>query len=76
MTSLFLKLTFNYLKMDVLEDPIFKNVIIAQTVLQESKRHSVSCYQRLTQLFNSPDRRFYCFVNEFHKFVFRIKLSK
>ncbi len=58
--------------MDVIEDPIFKNIIIAQTVLQESKRHSVSCYQRLIQLFNSPNRRFFCFVNEFHKLIYKI----
>lgn len=53
--------------MDVLEDPIFQNVIITQTVLSETKSNSISCYQRLTQLLNSPERRFYCFVNEFHK---------
>lgn len=54
-------------QMDVLEDPMFTNVIITQTVLQETKARSISCYQRLHQLLNSPTRRFYCFVNEFHK---------
>jgi hypothetical protein len=53
--------------MDVLEDPIFKNIIISQTVLAETKARSISCYQRLIQLLNSPERRFYCFVNEFHR---------
>ena len=53
--------------MDVLEDPIFTNVILTQTVLQEAKKKSVSCYQRIIQLLNSPERRFFCFVNEFHK---------
>lgn len=54
-------------QMDVLEDPLFTNIIITQTVLQECKARSISCYQRLNQLLNSPIRRFYCFVNEFHK---------
>lgn len=53
--------------MDVIEDSIFRNLIITQTVLQEVKQRSISCYQRITQLINSPDRHFYCFVNEFHK---------
>jgi exosome complex exonuclease DIS3/RRP44 len=59
--------------MDVLEDPIFTNIIIAQTVLQEVKQRSISCYHRLTQLLNSPDRRFFCFVNEFHKYKHLIR---
>ena len=54
-------------QMDVLEDPIFRNIIITQTVLNETKAKSISCYQRLTQLLNSPERKFYCFINEFHK---------
>jgi hypothetical protein len=53
--------------MDVLEDPIFRNVIITQTVLAETNARSIPCYQRLAQLLNSPERRFYCFVNEYHK---------
>ena len=57
-------------QMDVLEDPIFTNVIICQTVLQEVKARSIACYQRITQLLNSPSRRFFCFVNEFHKDVY------
>lgn len=61
--------------MDVIEDPIFKNVIIPQTVLQEVKQRSISCYQRLTQLINSPDRKFICFVNEFHRDVFVTRLD-
>ena len=56
--------------MDVLEDSVFTNVILTQTVLQEAKKKSVSCYQRVIQLLNSPDRRFFCFVNEFHKDVY------
>jgi exosome complex exonuclease DIS3/RRP44 len=56
--------------MDVLEDSVFTNIILTQTVLQEAKKKSVSCYQRVTQLLNSPDRRFFCFVNEFHKDVY------
>jgi exosome complex exonuclease DIS3/RRP44 len=62
-------------QMDVLEDPIFKNVIITQTVLQETKTNSVSCYQRLVQLLNSPERRFFCFVNEYHKDTFVQRLD-
>lgn len=54
-------------QMDVLEDAIFSNVIIPQTVLQEVKQRSIACYQRITQLINSTTRKFYCFINEFHK---------
>jgi exosome complex exonuclease DIS3/RRP44 len=52
-----------------MEHTTFKNVIICQTVLEEVKNQSISCYQRLVQLINSPDRKFICFVNEFHKLV-------
>lgn len=58
---------FCLLKLDVLEHNTFKNVIICQTVLSEVKNQSISIYQRLVQLINSPDRKFICFVNEFHK---------
>ena len=54
-------------QMDVLEDAVFKNVIVAQLVLNEIKQRSASCYQRLVHLLNTPDRHFYCFVNEYHK---------
>ncbi len=57
------------IKLDVMEHTTFKNVIICQTVLEEVKNQSISCYQRLVQLINSPDRKFICFVNEFHKLV-------
>lgn len=60
-------------QMDVLEDPTFTNIIITQTVLQECKARSISCYQRLNQLLNSPTRRFFCFVNEFHKDVYIVR---
>ena len=62
-------------QMDVIEDPIFKNIILCQTVLQEVKKRSISFYQRVTQLLNTPDRRFFCFVNEFHQDVFVQKLD-
>jgi exosome complex exonuclease DIS3/RRP44 len=54
-------------QMDVLEEAVFANVVVAHTVLQECRARSIACYQRLSQLLNSPGRRFYCFVNEFHK---------
>lgn len=61
--------------MDVIEDPAFRNIILCQTVLQEIKQRSISCYQRITQLLNSPDRRVFCFVNEFHRDVFITKMD-
>jgi exosome complex exonuclease DIS3/RRP44 len=63
-------------QMDVLEDPIFTNVIICQTVLQEVKQRSISCYQRVTQLIGSLERKFFCFVNEFHKDVYVKRFDK
>lgn len=60
--------------MDVIEDPMFKNIIICQTVLQETKKRSLSCYQRLVQLLSTPDRRVFCFVNEFHRDAFVTKM--
>lgn len=54
-------------QLDVLEDSIFSNIIICQTVLQEVKNRSITCYQRISQLIQSQDRKFYCFVNEFHR---------
>lgn len=61
--------------MDVIEDPSFKNLILCQTVLQEVKQRSTSCYQRITQLLNTPDRKVFCFVNEFHRDVFVTKMK-
>ena len=58
----------------MLEHSTFKNVIICQTVLEEVKNQSISCYQRLVQMLNSPDRKFICFVNEFHKYKERFNL--
>lgn len=53
-------------QLDVLEDDLFKDVIVPQTVLEEVKKRSPPAYKRLKDIFGSQDKRFYCFHNEFH----------
>lgn len=54
-------------QMDVLESPVFTNVIIMQTVANEVRNHSMPLYNRLRTLLMDPDRRFWLFYNEFHQ---------
>lgn len=54
-------------QMDVLESPVFTNVIIMQTVANEVRTHSMPLYNRLRALLMDPDRRFWLFYNDFHQ---------
>ena len=54
-------------QMDVLESPVFTNVIIMQTVANEVRNHSMPLYNRLRTLLMDPDRRFWLFYNDFHQ---------
>ena len=56
-------------QMDVLESPVFTNVIIMQTVANEVRNHSMPLYNRLRTLLMDPDRRFWLFYNDFHQYT-------
>uniref|UniRef100_A0A5S6R1P7 RNB domain-containing protein n=1 Tax=Trichuris muris TaxID=70415 RepID=A0A5S6R1P7_TRIMR len=62
-------------EMDVLEDDVFKNVIVCQTSVEEVRKRSSPSYRRLRQLMANRDRRFHLFYNEFnmHTYVKRQK---
>ncbi|XP_061767680.1 exosome complex exonuclease RRP44 isoform X1 [Nerophis ophidion] len=57
-------------QIDVLEDPVIRNVIILQTVLQEVRHRSAPIYKRLKDLINEKERYFYTFTNEHHRETF------
>jgi len=57
-------------QMDVLEDPVFQNVILLQTVLQEVKHQSYTAYKRIRELISVKERNFYVFCNEHHRDTF------
>lgn len=57
-------------QMDILEDPVFQNVILLQTVLKEVAHRQSSSYYRLRKIWNNKDRHFYVFINEHHKDTF------
>lgn len=52
-------------QMDVLESPVFTNVIVPQTVANEVRNRSMPLYNRLRTLLGDTDRRFWLFYNEF-----------
>uniref|UniRef100_A0A6I8R570 Exosome complex exonuclease RRP44 n=2 Tax=Xenopus tropicalis TaxID=8364 RepID=A0A6I8R570_XENTR len=54
-------------QIDILEDPILKNVILLQTVLQEVRSRSAPVYKRIKDLLHNPDKCFYAFTNEHHR---------
>ncbi|KFD47566.1 hypothetical protein M514_11567 [Trichuris suis] len=62
-------------EMDVLEDDVFKNVVVCQTSVDEVKKRSSPSYKRLRLLLANRDRRFCLFYNEFnmHTYVKRQK---
>uniref|UniRef100_A0A3Q2Q0V1 DIS3 homolog, exosome endoribonuclease and 3'-5' exoribonuclease n=1 Tax=Fundulus heteroclitus TaxID=8078 RepID=A0A3Q2Q0V1_FUNHE len=57
-------------QIDVLEDPVIRNVIILQTVLQEVRHRSATVYKRLKDIAHEPGRHFYTFTNEHHRETF------
>ncbi|CAB1327452.1 unnamed protein product [Coregonus sp. 'balchen'] len=54
-------------QIDILEDPLIKNVIILQTVLQEVRHRSAPIYKRLKDILHDKEKRFYTFTNEHHR---------
>nr|XP_057914484.1 exosome complex exonuclease RRP44 [Doryrhamphus excisus] len=57
-------------QIDVLEDPVIRNVVILQTVLQEVRHRSAPVYKRLKDLIHEKERYFYTFTNEHHRETF------
>ncbi|KAG7247225.1 hypothetical protein CRUP_031186, partial [Coryphaenoides rupestris] len=55
---------------DVLEDPLLRNVIILQTVLQEVRHRSAPIYKRLKDILHEKEKHFYTFTNEHHRDTF------
>ncbi|TRY82537.1 hypothetical protein DNTS_005849 [Danionella cerebrum] len=57
-------------QIDILEDPLIRNVIILQTVLQEVRHRSAPVYKRLKDAIHEKEKHFYTFTNEHHKETF------
>ncbi|XP_075997887.1 exosome complex exonuclease RRP44 [Genypterus blacodes] len=57
-------------QIDVLEDPVIRNVIILQTVLQEVRHRSAPVYKRLKDMIHEEEKHFYTFTNEHHRDTF------
>lgn len=59
---------FCVLQIDVLEDPVIRNVIVLQTVLQEVRHRSAPVYKRLKDIIHEKEKHFYTFTNEHHRY--------
>ncbi|KAL7824490.1 hypothetical protein AOLI_G00237310 [Acnodon oligacanthus] len=57
-------------QIDILEDPLIRNVIILQTVLQEVRHRSAPVYKRIKDAIHEKEKHFYTFTNEFHRETF------
>ncbi|XP_054715986.1 exosome complex exonuclease RRP44-like [Uloborus diversus] len=57
-------------QIDVLTEPVFKNVIILQTVMEEMLHRNSPAYNRLREVLSNSDRHFYAFINEHHRDTF------
>uniref|UniRef100_A0A8D0GXL4 Exosome complex exonuclease RRP44 n=1 Tax=Sphenodon punctatus TaxID=8508 RepID=A0A8D0GXL4_SPHPU len=51
-------------QIDILEDPVIRNVIVLQTVLQEVRNRSAPVYKRIKDAIADPEKHFYSFTNE------------
>uniref|UniRef100_A0A8C9NJX7 DIS3 homolog, exosome endoribonuclease and 3'-5' exoribonuclease n=1 Tax=Serinus canaria TaxID=9135 RepID=A0A8C9NJX7_SERCA len=54
-------------QIDILEDPVIKNVIVLQTVLQEVRNRSAPVYKRIRDVIQNKEKHFYSFTNEHHR---------
>lgn len=54
-------------QVDVLEEPVVRNVIILQTVLQEVRHRSAPVYKRVKDMIHDTEKHFYTFTNEHHR---------
>ncbi|CAD5118185.1 DgyrCDS6913 [Dimorphilus gyrociliatus] len=57
-------------QMDILEDSSIRNVIILQTVYGEVLHRSAIAYKKLKDCLSNPEKKFYLFMNEFHRDTF------
>uniref|UniRef100_A0A8C1GWW8 Exosome complex exonuclease RRP44 n=1 Tax=Cyprinus carpio TaxID=7962 RepID=A0A8C1GWW8_CYPCA len=57
-------------QIDILEDPLIRNVIILQTVLQEIRHRSAPAYKRIKDAIHEKEKHFYMFTNEHHRETF------
>uniref|UniRef100_A0AAR2LJU2 DIS3 homolog, exosome endoribonuclease and 3'-5' exoribonuclease n=1 Tax=Pygocentrus nattereri TaxID=42514 RepID=A0AAR2LJU2_PYGNA len=57
-------------QIDILEDPLIRNVIILQTVLQEVRHRSPPVYKRIKDATHEKEKHFYTFTNEHHRQTF------
>ncbi|KAG1933606.1 exosome complex exonuclease RRP44 [Pimephales promelas] len=57
-------------QLDILVDPLIRNVIILQTVLQEVRHRSATVYKRIKDAIHEKDKHFYTFTNEHHRETF------
>uniref|UniRef100_H3DI20 Exosome complex exonuclease RRP44 n=1 Tax=Tetraodon nigroviridis TaxID=99883 RepID=H3DI20_TETNG len=57
-------------QVDVLEDPVIRNVVILQTVLQEVRHRSAPVYKRVKDMIHDKEKHFYTFTNEHHRETF------
>ncbi|XP_035249105.1 exosome complex exonuclease RRP44 [Anguilla anguilla] len=62
-------------QIDILEDPLIKNVIILQTVLQEVRHRSGPIYKRIKDIIHDAEKHFYTFTNEHHSETFIERLQ-
>lgn len=60
-------MTTHLSQIDILEDPLIKNVIILQTVLQEVRHRSAPVYKRIRDVIHDKGKHFYTFTNEHHR---------
>uniref|UniRef100_A0A4W4EGZ9 Exosome complex exonuclease RRP44 n=1 Tax=Electrophorus electricus TaxID=8005 RepID=A0A4W4EGZ9_ELEEL len=57
-------------QIDILEDPVMRNVVILQTVLQEVRHRSAPVYKRIKDAIHEKEKHFYTFTNEHHRETF------
>uniref|UniRef100_A0A8C2I8M1 Protein DIS3 homolog n=1 Tax=Cyprinus carpio TaxID=7962 RepID=A0A8C2I8M1_CYPCA len=57
-------------QIDILVDPLIRNVIILQTVLQEVRHRSAPVYKRIKDAIHEKEKHFYTFTNEHHRETF------
>ncbi|CAF0928716.1 unnamed protein product [Adineta steineri] len=60
-------------QVDLLEDPLFTNVIVPQIVLDEVRHKSLAIYKRIRSVISIPERKFFVFINEFNKNTFVLR---
>eukprot|EP00736_Rhodelphis_marinus_P013737 Rmarinus@m.21213 len=57
-------------QIDLLENPAIKDVLLLQTVLEETRNRSVATYNRARKIAADPTRRWFVFSNEHHRLTY------